>query len=684
MNDLPVTVVASYLAQAIGGVILAILLTHFYRHYNRAYLVHWSYSWYALTTYYVTGAFAFVAAQHVAPTHPVRLVNSAISLAAAYLQVMWLAFGAHELAKRRPVKLAVVRNLLLVALAIGVASSLLFISNPALTNERYFVRIGIRAAVAAVAFGSAAWVVFRVRRNQQDIGLLLISVAFLLYSLTQANYFVLSIAQLVTSHFWSYTPYLGFVDIVLEGLMGFGMITCLLEDERQAATLASNEIEHLAYHDSLTGLPNRPLFIDRLFISVNMAERSKTRLAVFFCDIDRFKEINDSLGHSVGDELLRVVSERVRSSVRSEDTVARFGGDEFTLILQKIELVDDAVKIAQKILDTVKIPFRVGEHELTVTISIGISFYPNDGRDAETLVKNADTAMYRAKDMGRDSFQLYAPAMNARALEKLALENMLRKALAQQELVVYYQPVIDLRDGTVSGFEALIRWAHPELGLLSPAHFISTAEVSGLIVPIGEWVLRTACKQTRQWQKRTGRPLKISVNLSARQFQQPDLTARIKDVLQDSSLDPKSLQLEITESNAMQNAENTAHTLRELKSVGVCISMDDFGTGYSSLSYLKRFPIDTLKLDRSFVSDLSTDPEDEAIATAVIAMAHSLDLKVIAEGVETIEQLSFLQQRECDAVQGFYFSPPVAAEELERLLVSGALENRLRQSQPVH
>jgi diguanylate cyclase (GGDEF)-like protein len=484
----------------------------------------------------------------------------------------------------------------------------------------------------------------------------------------QLNYFAMAVYQLTHRDFPTFATSLNFFDFVLQGVMGFGMITCLLEDERQAATLASNEIEHLAYHDSLTGLPNRPLFIDRLFISINMAERSRSRLAVFFCDLDRFKEINDSLGHSVGDELLRVVSERIRSSVRSEDTVARFGGDEFTLIVQKIDRVDDAVKVAQKIIDTVKIPFRVGEHELFVTTSIGISLYPNDGRDAETLVKNADTAMYRAKDMGRDSFQLYAPAMNARALEKLALENMLRKALAQQELVVFYQPIIDLKEDTVTGFEALVRWAHPELGLLSPAHFIPTAEVSGLIIPIGDWVLRTAARQTRLWQKKFGKPLSISVNLSARQFQQPDLVAGVKGALHHSGLDARSLHLEISESNAMQNAENTAHTLRELKSVGVCISMDDFGTGYSSLSYLKRFPIDTLKLDRSFVSDLSTDPEDEAIATAVLAMAHSLDLRVVAEGVETSAQLAFLQERDCDMVQGYYFSPPLGCEELEELL----------------
>ncbi len=389
---------------------------------------------------------------------------------------------------------------------------------------------------------------------------------------------------------------------------------------------------------------------------------------MFFLDLDRFKDINDSLGHSVGDALLKAVADRIRRCVREGDTVARFGGDEFTLLVPHIDNVEDAAKIAQKILETLKIPFILGERELFATTSIGISIYPGDGLDAETLVRNADTAMYRAKEQGRDNYQLYAPAMNARALERLALENMLRKALSQEELVVYYQPLVDLESRGIIGVEALIRWQHPELGLLSPAHFISVAELSGLIIPIGNWVLLTACRQVHAWHRRLGHELTVAVNLSARQFSQPNLVDGVSRALNESGLPPECLELEITESNAMQNAENTTYTLRELKTLGIRISMDDFGTGYSSLNYLKRFPIDTLKLDQSFVREVTTDPSDAAIVSAVITMAHSLNLTVVAEGVETEEQFAFLQKQRCDRIQGFLFSRPLSADQLEPFL----------------
>ena len=452
-------------------------------------------------------------------------------------------------------------------------------------------------------------------------------------------------------------------------MIGLGMIACLLEDEREASELATVEMEHLAYHDALTGLPNRPLFMDRLIMSVAQASRSNQKLAVFFLDLDRFKDINDSLGHSTGDGLLKAVAERIHRCIREGDTVARLGGDEFTLLIPRIDHVEDAAKIAQKIIETLKIPFSILDHELFVTTSVGISVYPDDGTDPETLVRNADTAMYRAKDQGRDNYQLYTPAMNARALERLALENMLRKALSHRELVLYYQPVADMKTKNVVGVEALIRWRHPERGLISPAHFIPVAETSGLIIPIGEWVLRTACKQIKLWHKRIDPELTVAVNLSARQFQQPNFTEQIAEVLEETGLAPRYLELEITESSAMQNAENTIYTLRELKALGVRIAMDDFGTGYSSLSYLKRFPIDTLKLDQSFVRDITTDPSDAAIATAVIAMAHSLDLRVIGEGVETEEQFAFLLKQKCDYIQGYLFSPPQAVESLEAYLL---------------
>jgi EAL domain-containing protein (putative c-di-GMP-specific phosphodiesterase class I) len=359
----------------------------------------------------------------------------------------------------------------------------------------------------------------------------------------------------------------------------------------------------------------------------------------------------------------------VRRCVRDGDTVARFGGDEFTLMIPKIENVEDAAKIAQKIIETLKIPFFINDRELFVTTSIGVSVYPIDGTDPETLVRNADTAMYRAKDQGRDNYQLYAPDMNAEALQRLALENLLRKALSNDELVLFYQPQVDAKSRAIVGVEALIRWRHPELGLLSPAHFISLAEASGLIVPIGEWVIRTACKQVKQWQRKFDHDITVAVNLSARQFQQPDVVEMVRSALDATALDPETLELEITESNAMQNAENTIYTLRELKSLGVRISMDDFGTGYSSLNYLKRFPIDILKLDQIFVREAVTDPSDAAIVAAVIQLAHSLHLRVVAEGVERQEQLDFLARQGCDIIQGYFFSQPLPAEQLETYML---------------
>jgi len=432
---------------------------------------------------------------------------------------------------------------------------------------------------------------------------------------------------------------------------------------------AEEQVRDLAYHDALTGLPNRLLFQDRLALAVAQAHRHRQGLAVLFLDLDRFKVINDSLGHTVGDRLVREVAARLRTCVREGDTVARLGGDEFTLLLPHVGQAVDAAKVAKKVLDLVRIPFDIDGRELFVTASMGISLYPDDGTDAETLVKNADTAMYRAKEQGRDLYQLYTPAMNATALERLALESSLRRALSQDELVLHYQPIFDVASRRVQGVEALLRWAHPELGLVAPADFIPLAEITGLILPMGPWVLRAACAQARAWQERQP-GLCVAVNLSARQFQEASLVAQVTDALADSGLDPRCLQLEITESSAMQNAQTAIQTLRELKSLGVGLSIDDFGTGYSSLSYLKRFPIDTLKIDQSFIRDIGRDPDDAAIASAIIALAHTLKLTVVAEGVETSGQLAFLAAHGCDRAQGYLLSRPFPADRCGELLAA--------------
>jgi diguanylate cyclase (GGDEF)-like protein len=623
MPDLKSIGFAAFSAQTLGAAILAILFLAFFRQYRKEYLLHWTRSWTALTLFLVVRNAPWVAA---------RMAAGALALLHAGL----LLFGVYDIVRRRPVRIREAR-LILIALAVAGAASA-------------FAPQVVRTSLSALAFAGAALALWRVRMRRQGIGFAITACIFLLYGVMAL--------------------FAEALEFVPQMMLGVGMIVCLLDDEREANELATNEIEHLAYHDALTGMPNRPLFVDRLIVALAQAKRTNQRLAVFFLDLDRFKDINDSLGHTTGDVLLRALAERVRRCVREGDTVARFGGDEFTLLIPRIESVEDAAKIAQKILETVKIPVLIGEHELFVTTSIGISIFPGDGADPETLVRNADTAMYRAKEQGRDSYQLYAPAMNARALERLALENMLRKAITNDELVVYYQPLVELPSRTMHGVEALVRWQHPDLGLLSPAHFISVAELSGLIIPMGNWVLRSACKQVFQWNKRHGMRLSVSVNLSARQFSQPDLVEQVRAALRDTALSPELLELEITESNAMQNAENTIHTLRELKNAGVRISMDDFGTGYSSLSYLKRFPIDTLKLDQSFVRDIAAGSSDAAIVSAAILMAHSLGLTVVAEGVETEEQLAFLQKQRCDRIQGFLFSAPVAAADLEPFIVA--------------
>lgn len=431
---------------------------------------------------------------------------------------------------------------------------------------------------------------------------------------------------------------------------------------------AEEQIEFHAYHDVLTHLPNRKLFTDRLRHSLSRAKRGGKAVAVMFIDVDHFKTINDTLGHTAGDELLLEMARRLRECVREDDTVARLGGDEFTIILSELRHPEDAVGVAQKILEAVQVPLTIAGMPIVVTASVGIALYPNDGADPESLLRNADSAMYRAKEAGRNTYQLCTDEMKTRALDRLSLETRLRTALRDEQLILAYQPQISLVTGRTIGVEALVRWNDPERGIVSPAEFIPIAEESRLIVPLGEWVLRTACRQMKDWHDRGVGPMRVAVNLSARQFQQHDLVEMVQRALNDSGLAPSALEFEITETTAMQNADVTVEILRALREIGTGISIDDFGMGYSSLNYLKRFPITAVKIDRAFVNDLATSEGDAAIVSAVIGMARSLRLRVVAEGVETAEQLAILRTKNCDEAQGFYFSKPVSAEELTRHL----------------
>jgi diguanylate cyclase (GGDEF)-like protein/PAS domain S-box-containing protein len=430
---------------------------------------------------------------------------------------------------------------------------------------------------------------------------------------------------------------------------------------------AEDQLVHQAYHDALTGLPNRMLFHDRLTQALGLARRTHRGLAVLFLDLDQFKLVNDTLGHAVGDRLLRAVAERLRQSVRKSDTVARVGGDEFNLLLPDVGRGSQAAKMAEKILATVARPAEVDGHRLYLTTSIGISLFPADGDDAEALLTSADIAMYRAKEQGRNGYQLCTPAMNARSLERLTLENDLRQGIERHEFRLFYQPQIDLATGRIVGIEALLRWDHPSRGLVSPDAFIAVAEEARLIVPIGEWALRRACEQAVAWHA-TGQPdLRLAVNLSALQFQQRGLPAGIRRILDETGLDARLLEIEITESAAMQNAALTVEVLAALRGMGVRIVIDDFGTGHAALAYLKQFPVDALKVDRGFVADIDASQEGRAIITAIISLAHGLGIRVIAEGVETEEQLRFLAASGCDEYQGFLVSPPLPPEQLPRL-----------------
>ncbi|WP_243369679.1 EAL domain-containing protein [Geotalea sp. SG265] len=438
--------------------------------------------------------------------------------------------------------------------------------------------------------------------------------------------------------------------------------------ERKAA---EETIRQMAYYDTLTGLPNRQLFNELMHLALAQAQRHGRLLAILFLDLDRFKVINDTLGHGVGDELLKAAALRLRECCRRDiDTVARRGGDEFIILLPDLDSIQEAVRVAQKIIEAFNRLFVLPDIELFVSTCIGISIYPDDGKDTETLIKNADMAMYRAKEQGRNRYHLYTSSMDEQAMRRLIMENDLRRALQNGEFLLYYQPKININSGRIVCIEALVRWQHPEIGLVPPKQFIPLAEDIGLIVPLGQWVLRAACRQNKSWQEMNYPPMRVAVNFSPRQFQQPMLVNMVEQVLIEEDMDPRWLEMEVTENIMLQNFDKTIETLNRLNSLGIHISIDDFGTGYSSLSYIKKLPIQTLKIDQSFVSDIDTNKDDAAIATAVINMARSLRLNVIAEGVETVEQLKMLSNLDCQEMQGYLFSRPVPAEEVTSLLHS--------------
>ncbi|MFL5560899.1 MAG: putative bifunctional diguanylate cyclase/phosphodiesterase [Gemmatimonadaceae bacterium] len=663
-------VVSTLVVQAVGALFIGVVFAHFQRVFQHGYLRHWTRAWFAAAVMLFTVSASSMLRDSGRADGALYLALSITAMATALLRVVWLAFGSYEVTARHSVAERWQRWLVTAAIVIGIVQPLAVVAIGGALNAPVptLVRALIRTGLSTIAFAVAARLILRARPWNAGLGHRLVGISFVAYALQQLHYLVLAVYAYAVGHAASYTAALNIVDFLLQFSIALGMVIWLLEDERRTAVDAATQIEHLAYHDALTGLPNRQLFLDRLDVAIASAHRSGIQLGVFFLDLDRFKLINDSLGHSVGDKLLQVVARRIRALLRDDDTVTRIGGDEFTILVSSVDKVDEATLVARRVREALKLPIVIDGRELFVSASIGVSLYPNDGDDAETLLKNADTAMYRAKTQGRDIVQLYAPAMNARALEQLTLENRLRRALPNGELELFYQPIVAMSTRRICAMETVLRWHHPELGLLTPDAFVALAETTGLIVPIGEWVLRTACRQLREWQEAGLPELRASVNLSVRQLQQPDFVSVVSDILGETRIAPETLELELTESMAMQSDGDALGKLRELKRLGVRISIDDFGTGYSSLSALRLFPADSLKIDRSFVGEIATDPDDAAIAEAVIALARSLKLHVIAEGVETREQLEFLRDHHCDYWQGFLFCQPRPAAACSAML----------------
>jgi diguanylate cyclase (GGDEF)-like protein len=673
----------SYSVQAAGAFFTAVLFGFLSRTYRKQYLLHWARGFAALCIMLFGAGLTIALVGQSTPLMPARLIVSTVTSLAAYVNVVWLLAGAGELLSARWAQQWSSKRVwtFMLAVVLGTLVLLPHAGDPDPFGQRFVWRIGIRSVVIGLAFllATVAVVVARDERQGRPLGRGLVGVSFALYGLLQLHLGWLSFSDRAFIAGSSYSLFTGFVDFVLVFAMGLGVVIWLLEEEHTKTRDTTEKIAQLAYHDPLTGLPNRKLLLDHLTFAIPAARREQSQLAIYFIDLDRFKVINDSLGHSVGDKLLQVIAGRVKRVVRENDTVARMGGDEFVVLTQSIDGINNAVHIAQKIRDTIREPVQIEGRELFVSGSMGISIFPNDGDTAEALLKNADTAMYRAKAQGNDLFQMYTPEMNAHAVEQLALESALRRAVEAKEFELHYQPIVRTVDNKISAVEAMLRWRHPVLGLVRPEQFLRLAEATGLIVPIGEWTLRAACRALAEWRSSGYPELRVAINMSARQLKQPDVVDHVRSALGETSLPGDALEFEITEMQATQSEVAIIDRLRTLRQMGVRISIDDFGTGFSSVSVLRVFPVDALKIDTSFVRDLVLDPNDAVIAGAVIALAKSMGLEVIAEGVENPAQLEYLKAHGCQMWQGYLCCPPVRSDDVRGVLGrrSGAMIQRL-------
>jgi diguanylate cyclase (GGDEF)-like protein len=663
--------VASLFIQSGAALLIACVFFGLHRRYWRPFLQHWTWSWLALAVYSAVSGAARIVGLTRGIDDPFNMALASLSGVSGYLQVAWLLLGTTELATGQPFKRRTSRWIIAAAAVGGALVVIAFAWDPANYELVYHLRVTLRRVAVALASLFAARAISHAPKIARAIGRRSVMLAFFGLAAHQAHFLAVSSTPEMRMLHPLYMATLGMADVVIYFGLAMGLVIWLLEEERQATMDAAAKIEQIAYHDSLTGLPNRQLFLNQMGMALHRARRTNGKVAVLFLDLDRFKIVNDSLGHAAGDLLLQTVAERIRSAVRGEDSVTRLGGDEFAVLCTDIASPDDAVFVAERIIAAVKRPMHLEGQEVFVTTSLGYSLYPADATQPEALLKNADAAMYRAKSQGRDLVERYVPELGAAALEQLGLESHLQRALEHNQMTVNYQPIVDSCTGRINGLEALIRWNHPERGMLLPSEFIGIAEATGAIVPMGEWVMREACRQVQDWRERGQTQLRAAVNLSVRQLQHAELIARVQQVLDETGLPPYCLEIEITESIAMRSSGRAIDNLRGLKALGVRISIDDLGTGYSSLSALRLFPMDSLKIDRSFVNGVPHNTDDSAIAAAVIALGQTLGVNVIAEGIERPEQLAFFAAHRCAEWQGYLLVRPVTAEECERLLFSG-------------
>jgi len=678
MRETNLLAVSSLATQALLAALLAVLLGRFFRRHRRPYLREWSRAWWSFCVAQLGAVYGLSMQGVVASGHWSRLTATTASQIGAYWHAALLLFGVYTIASGRSMTRRGGRSILAALAALGVVSALLWAFSPGAAMERLLVRVGVRALVLAVALLGAGLALWRAYWRSAENGPRFVGAAFVASGLEQLLQFGLAVGWVELR----IGTALGFLDVALIGFLGLATVVWLLEEEHHRLTDASRQIERLAYFDMITGLPNRKLFLDRLRASIDRGSAGERPAALIFLDLDHFKRVNDTYGHDVGDQLLAAVADRLLHTVREGDTVGRLGGDEFTLLLPGVRSAAEASEFARHVLDRFRLPLRVGDQDLFVAASLGISLHPGDGDDPMTLLRKADTAMYRAKEAGRARFVIYDDQMSASEHERLVLEVGLRSRQLEQQLELHFQPIVRSGSGEIAGAEALVRWRHPERGLLPPAAFLSAAEVCGAAEVISDWVLRAACRTAVGWRRRFQSDLRISVNLTARAFENPRLAERVEEILAECGLPADALELEITETMALLSGSDPKSALGRMRERGIRVAVDDFGIGYSSLSYLRELPIETVKLDSSFIRDLGRRPEDSRIVGAMIQLAHGLDMEVVAEGVEEEEQMAVLEMLYCDKMQGFLFSRPLPASEFEGLMEAAAPFRNVRSPSP--